>query len=380
MLRSQYPCIWKVGYTHCAHFRFYNSKFGYQHEVDKWQKMIVIYAASETISPAFVEGAIIQRHEGFLNAHHLKLTLEYGTNLYTYSSQFPLRTVWISQHSWWGRNHPYRQVRATPCLFGLQVFQIPAKIEWGHAVLAMGTKKYDSWSYVYEPCMDHPIIYSPGFSRKLLPRRMLWETSNWDSHKNSNYRKQLHIFCVHVHAYPFYGCCLFACSKVLIPDSIGCTLPAPCHKIDKILKCIYLNTTDYITWPDGSVIAIYLVYLTFSPPRQLNKDLNFETGKKPKNKSRKGKTCKEKANPGSGGKKPSKSATSFKATKASKGKPANKSKARKGKSISIPAVSPEPESQPAGKKPKRHRKAVAWAPMGRLRHVSSHACTIFVSS
>ena len=188
------------------------------------------------------------------------------------------------------------------------------------------------------------------------------------------------FFCVHVHAYPFYGCCLFACSKVLIPDSIGCTLPAPCHKIDKILKCIYLNTTDYITWPDGSVIAIYLVYLTFSPPRQLNKDLNFETGKKPKNKSRKGKTCKEKANPGSGGKKPSKSATSFKATKASKGKPANKSKARKGKSISIPAVSPEPESQPAGKKPKRHRKAVAWAPMGRLRHVSSHACTIFVSS
>ena len=99
MLRSQYPCIWKVGYTHCAHFRFYNSKFGYQHEVDKWQKMIVIYAASETISPAFVEGAIIQRHKGFLNAHHLKLTLEYGTNLYTYSSQFPLRTVWISQHS-----------------------------------------------------------------------------------------------------------------------------------------------------------------------------------------------------------------------------------------------------------------------------------------
>lgn len=73
MLRLQYPCIWKVGYSHCAHFRFYNSKFGYQHEVEKWQKMFVIYAASETISPGFVEGAIIQRHKGFLNAHHLDI-------------------------------------------------------------------------------------------------------------------------------------------------------------------------------------------------------------------------------------------------------------------------------------------------------------------
>ena len=68
MLAKQWPCIWKVGYTHCAHFRFYNLKFGYKHEIDKWQMMIVIYAASETISPAFVEGAIIQRHKGFLNA------------------------------------------------------------------------------------------------------------------------------------------------------------------------------------------------------------------------------------------------------------------------------------------------------------------------
>lgn len=68
VLAAQTPCIFKVGYTHCAHFRFYNPKFGYRHASDKWEKLIVLYAANETISPAFVEGALIQRHKGFLNA------------------------------------------------------------------------------------------------------------------------------------------------------------------------------------------------------------------------------------------------------------------------------------------------------------------------
>ena len=69
MLEEQFPCIWKVGYTHDAHFRFHNAKYGYKQQRDKWEKMVVIYASSETISPAFVEGAIIQRHKGCLHAN-----------------------------------------------------------------------------------------------------------------------------------------------------------------------------------------------------------------------------------------------------------------------------------------------------------------------
>lgn len=69
ILSSQSPCILKVGYTHCAHYRFHNQIFGYKHESDNWEKMIVIFASSETVAPAFIEGAIIQRHKGFLIKH-----------------------------------------------------------------------------------------------------------------------------------------------------------------------------------------------------------------------------------------------------------------------------------------------------------------------
>jgi len=65
ILAKRKPCIFKIGYTHCASFRWHNDVFGYKYERDKWEGLIVVYAASETISPAFVEGALIQRHEGF---------------------------------------------------------------------------------------------------------------------------------------------------------------------------------------------------------------------------------------------------------------------------------------------------------------------------
>ena len=59
------PCIFKVGITHCPHFRFFNETFGYVHERDKWEHMLVVYASSEAISPSFIEGAMIQRHKGY---------------------------------------------------------------------------------------------------------------------------------------------------------------------------------------------------------------------------------------------------------------------------------------------------------------------------
>lgn len=66
VLRKENPCIYKVGYTHCASFRLYNKVYGYAWERDKWERMLVIYASNESISPAFVEGALIQREMGAL--------------------------------------------------------------------------------------------------------------------------------------------------------------------------------------------------------------------------------------------------------------------------------------------------------------------------
>ena len=58
------PLIFKLGYTHDAYMRMYNRKFGYIHERDGWQQMVVLYAAGETISPAFLEAALIQNFKG----------------------------------------------------------------------------------------------------------------------------------------------------------------------------------------------------------------------------------------------------------------------------------------------------------------------------
>lgn len=58
------PLIFKVGITHCPHTRFTNRTFGYVLERDSWERMLVLYAAGETVSPAFVEAALIQQYKG----------------------------------------------------------------------------------------------------------------------------------------------------------------------------------------------------------------------------------------------------------------------------------------------------------------------------
>jgi len=69
LLQSQMPCIFKIGYTHDASWRFNNKMYGYKFESAKWSKLVVLYAAAEPISAAFVEAALIQRHKGLLNAY-----------------------------------------------------------------------------------------------------------------------------------------------------------------------------------------------------------------------------------------------------------------------------------------------------------------------
>ena len=64
IVQKNEPLIYKIGYTHDAHTRFYNSKFGYQQEKCRWEKLLVLYAAGETVSPSFVEAALIQQFKG----------------------------------------------------------------------------------------------------------------------------------------------------------------------------------------------------------------------------------------------------------------------------------------------------------------------------
>lgn len=64
IIKKNTPLIFKFGYCFDAHARFYNNTFGYILDRDRWDCMLVLYAAGETISPAFVEASLIQEFKG----------------------------------------------------------------------------------------------------------------------------------------------------------------------------------------------------------------------------------------------------------------------------------------------------------------------------
>ena len=96
ILEKQKPCIYKVGYTHDAYWRFFNDLYGYSREVAKWERMVVIYAASECISPGFVEAALIQQHKGPLKINGKRTRFGLYSLLYRMHPVFCLCFPYIS--------------------------------------------------------------------------------------------------------------------------------------------------------------------------------------------------------------------------------------------------------------------------------------------
>ena len=64
VIEKHKPLIFKFGYCYDAHVRFYNDTFGYVLDRERWDYLLVVYAAGETTSPAFVEAALIQHFKG----------------------------------------------------------------------------------------------------------------------------------------------------------------------------------------------------------------------------------------------------------------------------------------------------------------------------
>ena len=68
ILHAQSPVVYKFGFTHCPHFRFWNSKFGYAVDPhQKWQTMCILFASHESTGPAFLEASLIQKYKSNLN-------------------------------------------------------------------------------------------------------------------------------------------------------------------------------------------------------------------------------------------------------------------------------------------------------------------------
>ena len=61
LLEKNKPMTFKFGFTHDPSVRWHNSKFGYKYSKDKFDFMLIIYAASNPYGPSFLEAALIDR-------------------------------------------------------------------------------------------------------------------------------------------------------------------------------------------------------------------------------------------------------------------------------------------------------------------------------
>ena len=63
------PMTFKFGITHCAHFRWFHRPYGYRYGVEKFEHMLILYAASNPFGPAFLEASMVQRYSSAKAAH-----------------------------------------------------------------------------------------------------------------------------------------------------------------------------------------------------------------------------------------------------------------------------------------------------------------------
>lgn len=63
MFRKHDPCIFKVGFTHDACFRWGNTLYGYANAREKWAQMTILYITDEPYGPAMLEASLIDKFQ-----------------------------------------------------------------------------------------------------------------------------------------------------------------------------------------------------------------------------------------------------------------------------------------------------------------------------
>lgn len=129
------PMTWKFGLTHDAVMRWTNPAFGYScsnKKMDKFDYMIVLYAASQCHGPAFLEASLIQRFGSFLDADSttsFSVSLKIPVNIWAgvaslfclKSLGFALRLARLQKYfAWWRRTERCRYWTISD-IYGLQV-------------------------------------------------------------------------------------------------------------------------------------------------------------------------------------------------------------------------------------------------------------------
>lgn len=67
------PMTYKFGITNDAHQRWHHRRYGYKYSRDKYEHMVVLYAANNPHGPAFLEAALINQYYSNLAACHVQV-------------------------------------------------------------------------------------------------------------------------------------------------------------------------------------------------------------------------------------------------------------------------------------------------------------------
>ena len=68
LLSDNKPMSFKFGITHDPAKRWHNPVFGYRHSKDRYDFMMILFAASNPHGPSFLEAALIKQYKSFLIA------------------------------------------------------------------------------------------------------------------------------------------------------------------------------------------------------------------------------------------------------------------------------------------------------------------------
>lgn len=61
LMAKHSPMSFKFGITHCAHFRWHHRPYGYKYSKEKFSNLLILYASSTPIAPAWLEAALIDK-------------------------------------------------------------------------------------------------------------------------------------------------------------------------------------------------------------------------------------------------------------------------------------------------------------------------------
>ena len=89
------PMTYKFGITNDAHQRWHHKRYGYESGRDKYEHMVVLYAANNPHGPAFLEAALINKYFGNSAACHMQVWVCERVSFFFYVFKLFVDGVWI---------------------------------------------------------------------------------------------------------------------------------------------------------------------------------------------------------------------------------------------------------------------------------------------